>query len=413
MKTLRNLFSIRTANDDQMRLSAAICTANIAEVADGEWALIAPYGEHPAPNGQYVQKFDRSQADTVVTTWNSITGTAARVFKNLWHGLGPKKTLPVWDGHPETDRARWPKEKLLAEITDLRTGDDGLEGRITWNARGAESRSRGPLFPSPLWWHWPPSGEPPTVFPELLESIGLVPTPNIAGVPAWTQNAAPEFEQKETEGTEADLRPPTSDLRHPNPLATDQEAEAPTQTGENTDMNKQRIIELLKLAADATDEQIETALAAASTSTANAATMETQVAALTTERDTLATANGALTTTNAALIDGALNLAEARGAITPAERETFREKLTANASATIDELKPRKALNTQAIEINGNRIDLSTANSRAELLEKEIAKRQQADSTLDRAAAMAKCQADPALKPLFDAMQDPTRKAQD
>jgi hypothetical protein len=31
---------------------------------------------------------------------------------------------------------------------------------------------------------------PPVVFPELLESIGLVPDPNISSVPAWTQNAA-------------------------------------------------------------------------------------------------------------------------------------------------------------------------------------------------------------------------------
>jgi len=39
----------RTANDggqEEMRLSAAVCTANIADAADGEWALIAPFGDH-------------------------------------------------------------------------------------------------------------------------------------------------------------------------------------------------------------------------------------------------------------------------------------------------------------------------------------------------------------------------------
>ena len=151
-----------------MRLSASVCTANIADVADGQWALIAPYGDHASPDGSYTQKFDRGQADKVVKAWNSITGKAARLFKNLWHGLGAKDSCPVWDGHPETDRKRWPVEKLLAQITSLRAGDGGLEGQIAWSANSASARTRGPLYPSPLWWHWPPAGEPPAVFPELL-----------------------------------------------------------------------------------------------------------------------------------------------------------------------------------------------------------------------------------------------------
>jgi hypothetical protein len=176
-----------TANSAEMQLSAVISAnaANLAAIEDGDWGVIAPYGDHPSPDKSYIQKFSREQAEKVVATWNSITGTAARVFKNLWHGLGAKSTCPVWDGHPETDKKRWPITKLLAEITDLRIGEAGLEGRLTWNEQGSGARTRGPLYPSSLWWHWPPSGEPPSVFPELLESVGLVPTPNISGVPAW------------------------------------------------------------------------------------------------------------------------------------------------------------------------------------------------------------------------------------
>ena len=38
------------------------------------------------------------------------------------------------------------------------------------DAKGMERRTRGPLYPSPLWWHFPPNSEG-KVFPELLESI--------------------------------------------------------------------------------------------------------------------------------------------------------------------------------------------------------------------------------------------------
>ena len=397
-----------------MRLSAAICTANIAAAADGDWVPVAPYGVHPSPDGSYVQKFDRTQADKVVATWNSITGVAARVFKNMWHGLGPKRSCPVWDGHPETDKKRWPKEKLLAEITDLRTGNDGLEGRIRWTGN---ARPPGPLYPSPLWWHWPPAGDPAAVFPELLESIGLVATPNIAAVPAWTQNAG--------------VADPFSNLDSQESAEGVTDPNQKTKTANN--MDKKKIIEMLGLGADATDEQIEAALKGAGTTanalqTANAAKvdLEAQLAAgttklttanatittLTGERDGLKTANTDLATANAALVTGVIDLAEKRGAITPAEREGFQTRIaTANTAAdALKELQTRKAMNTQPVVINGNRVDLSTANSRANALEDAIAGKMK-DGNLTREQAFAKCQADPNLTALFGAMADPTRKS--
>ncbi|MEO8204886.1 MAG: hypothetical protein ABI615_01805 [Chthoniobacterales bacterium] len=398
----------------EMRLSASISTANVADAADGDWVLISPYGDHPSPDGTYTQNFSRNQAEKVVRTWNSITGTAARAFKNLWHGLGGT-SCPVWDGHPETDKRRWPKAKLLAEITGLRTGEDGLEGRIRWTGN---ARPKGPLYPSPLWWHWPAQGEPPAVFPELLESIGLVPEPNIKSTPAWTANFSgfglgdPELEIE------------------PTPI------KEPTQT-QNT-MNRIKLLKMLGLAADATDEQINTAMdgtlvTANALATANAAQadLETQLAtanaslteatgsvtALTTERDTLqtanadlTTANGALTTANTDLVTGVLNIAEKRGAITPAERGDFQTRIaTANTAASaLTELQTRKAMHTTSVEIAGNRIDLSTANARATALETAIAQRMK-DGNISRDEAFAACRNDKSLAPIFDAMQDPTK----
>ena len=383
-----------------MRLSAAICTANIAEAADGDWVPVAPYGEHPSPDGSYVQRFSREQADKVVSTWNSITGVAARAFKNLWHGLGAKHSCPVWDGHPETDKRRWPKAKLLAEITDLRTGNDGLEGRIRWTGN---VRPRGPLYPSPLWWHWPPAGEPPAVFPELLESIGLVATPNISSVPAWTQNSSPNLDSSESSEGVTD----------------------PNQHKTANNMDKKKIIEMLGLGADATDEQIETALKGAGTTanalqTANAAKVDLEAkladaaTKLTTANADLTTATAKvteLTTANGALVKGILDLAEKRGAITPAERNDFEARITTanTVGAALTELQARKAMNTEAVVINGNRIDLSTANARANALEEAIAEKMKVGN-LSRDEAFAKCQTDPNLAGLFGAMADPTRK---
>ena len=402
-----------TANSSEPQLSAFISSnaADITTIPDGGWALISPYGDFPAPNGLYSQVFSRTEADELVKTWNSVTGKAARVFKNLWHGLGPKASAPIWDGHPETDRQRWPVERLLAEVTDLRAAANGLEGRVTWNARGMERRTRGPLYPSPLWWHNPPAGTPPTVHPELLESIGLVPTPNISSVPAWTQNAtlASESENPPKEPTESQ-RPPSATWE-------------PEKQNQNNIMDKKKLIKLLGLADDATDEQIENAISELATTanalqTANAAkttaesalnevntqlsTANAQVSTLTAERDGLQSAN-------TTMVAGVLDLVEARGAITPAERDAYKGKITANAAETLAELKTRKAMNTQNIEINGNRVDLSTANSRADALDQAIAKTMK-EGNCTRDEAFAKVQRDPNYTALFAAMSDPTKK---
>lgn len=381
-----------------MRLSAFISAnaADVTAIPNGGWGVIAPYGNFIAPSGTYTQVFGRAEADEIVKTWNSLPGVATRYFKNLFHGLGGKSSSPIWDGHPDSDRKRWPKEKLLGEVTNVRATANGLEGQITWNSRGLETRTRGPLYPSPLWWHNPPAGTPPTVHPELLESIGLVPTPNIKSTPAWTENAA---------------------------LAPESEADQQHQTSDT--MDRKKLIEMLGLAADATDEQITAALGGVQTAnaalvTANSAkaTAEASLATvqgqLTTANATITTLTGerdTLTTANAALIDGLVNLAEARGAITPAERDEYKGKFTANAAATVKELGGRKAMNTQSLELGGKRVDLSTPNARAAALDGVLAETMRT-SNCTRDEAFARVSQDPQYKALFDAMNQPAAKTE-
>ncbi len=401
----RILFYSGTANSSRSMATIAESANAVALPldlpADG-WFEIAPYGTHPAPDGSYVQIFNRQQAERVVATWNSLAGRGVRWIHNVKNGVGIfNLSAPVWEGHPDVDAQRWPQKNALAQITEIRVGATGLEGRATFNAEGMAQRGRGPLKPSPYWMHEAPDAQG-RVFPELLLSVGLVPAPNISNAPAWTRNAP------------------------------DQNTNAMTQS---------QIALALGLTANATWEEITSALnnaktnaTALATATANAANVQTQMttlqtqittanaslAALTTERDTLKTEKQTLTTANAALTterDGAkvlvvalsdalLGLAEKSGQITSAEKETWKGKLTANAGVAeaAKELADKKpSLNTRPIEQLNTPANLATANARREAFQDAV-KKEMKDNGTDYDTAFSRCMSKPELKPLVDAM---------
>lgn len=405
---MKRILIISTANEAaEMQLSPAVSTANIAAVADGDWALIAPYGDHPAPNGAYVQHFDRGQAEKIVGSWNSISGLALRLTKNALHGRIGKSSAPVWDGHPETDKARWPKEKLLAEITDLRAGDDGLEGCVTWNSKDPARRTPGPLYPSAWWFHWPPSGDPPVVYPEILASVGLVRQPNISGVPAWTHNARlgdhPLAGDPQAENQNDNIMNEKEIMALRKALGLPESADfSAILTSANAAQAAVATISTANSAKADAETKLTTANAKVDQLTTDLATANGKVGTLTTERDTFKTANGALT-------KGILDLAEKRGIIAPADRSAFETRIaTANTAAdAFKELAEKKpALNTTHVEINGNRIDITTANSRQQAFDSAVSKRMK-DEGCDRDTAFGKCLIDPALAGLVNAMKSP------
>jgi type II secretory pathway pseudopilin PulG len=393
----------RTVNAGaELRLSAFLTpnAPNIAGIRNDEWFVICPLGEFPSPDKSYTQVLTREQAEEVVRTWNSIPGTAARWFKNKWHKL--KSTIngaPGWDGHPETDQARWPVERLLCEVTDLRVTDAGLEGKITWNEKGLERRTRGPLYPSPIFWHLPPNDQR-KVFPVLLESIGLVPTPNISSVPAWTQNASPEA--ADNQPNENTMLKKLIEKLGLGASATEDEALAAVVTLQST-ANTAKSDKDALTTANSAKADLEGKL---TTANAKVTTLEGEKTALTTEVATLKTANGTL-------VEGVLDLFEAAGKFTPAQRKDVAAKFTANiadSAAVITELKEKKPeINTRPLELNGNRIDISTANARATALEAAISKRMKDDGIEDRGVAYDRVKADPNYKQLFEAMSDPTK----
>ena len=409
----------RTANSGDHQLLPFVTpnAPDISTVPDNGWYLIAPYGTFPSPDKTYTQVFDRDQADRVVKTWNSLTGAAARWFKNMSHGLGGKFSAPVWDGHPETDKGRWPVERLLGEVTAVRASESGLEGRQTWNAKGCERRTQGPLFPSPLWWHFPKDDQN-RVFPELLESVGLVPTPNIAAVPAWTENASPDPASAEVLSQTANTT--TEDIMDKKALAK--------KLGLPEDATEEQInakLAELQSTANAAAENIRTANTARDTIQGQLATANTRVTALEGEKTTLtgqlATANASaatLTTANTELTGIVTELAggvihgfELAGVIPPADRTAMTGKLTANATAktTVTELKAKKpVMNVKSIEIGANKLDISTANSRRQVIDDAVKTRMK-DKSESYDVAYAAVQNDSALKAVFEAMADPSK----
>ena len=307
----------------------------------------------------------------------------------------------------------------------LRVGDAGLEGQVTWNAANDDRRTRGPLYPSAYWWHFPKDALG-RVFPELLESIGLVQKPNISAVPAWTANAI--------------LDPATAEvLTQPTDITTDT-------------MDRKALAKRLGLSEDATDEQINAKIAELQ-STANAAaenirtansaresiqgqlttantrvtsleaergTLSTQlstatgqVTALTGEKQTLSTANGELVNINKELAAGVVHGFELGGVIPPADRERFTGLLTANATAlsTVADLKKKKpVMNVASIQLGADKKDISTANARRKVMEDAVKKRM-AELHESYDTAFAACMADPALQGVRDAMAHPATAA--
>lgn len=385
----------------------------LSEVPADGWYLISPYGEFSRPdNDLQVQVFRREQAEEVVRTFNSLAGRAGRYFKNMWHGLGSTGSAPIFEGHADADPKRWRTMNVLAASTELRADDEGLWGLITWNADALARRTQevGPLKPSPLFWHEPPDDQG-RVYPALLESIGLVRFPNIRTAPVWTQNAAPTPPDPTNENnnmtfTEQQVRELCRALGLPESAAAAAVISAATTANAAVATLAER--ETALTTANAAKAGVDTELA---TTKSQLTTANASVQTLTSERDTLRTANAALSSQVEVLATGIVSVAEKRGAITPAEREAYKGRLTTanSAAATLTELETRKAMNTTPVEINGNRVDLSTANARVDALQAAVAKRM-SDEKIDYDTAFAAVQKDPNFAPLFVAMKDPTRR---
>lgn len=365
------------------------------------WYLVSPYGEFPSPDRRYVQVFQRPEADEIVRSWNSMVGKAFRYVKNVRHKLKFRDTAPVFDcndlqEHPDTDPENWGAFQELARVRDLRSANAGLEALIEWDEAGMAKRTTGKLFPSIQWWHNPPNAAG-QVFPGHFESITLTRTPNITSVPAWTPNKS----NTPNPMNEEQLKALRKSLNLPETSSVEKVLETAQSAYQLTTSNATAL-----QTANSAKAELETKLNTANT---ELATANGKVTALEGEKATLTSTLSLLTTANNALVDGVVDLFELAGKITPAQRDETKTKVTANAAATITELKAKKPeMNTKSIELNGTRLDISTANARSATVQTLVQKKMKEDGC-EYNDAYARVSQDPQYKQLFEAMDDPSK----
>jgi hypothetical protein len=348
--------------------SIATCIAgNVAPIEQGnEWLQISPFGEFPHPDG--LQKFQRANAEKMVAEFNSLAGRMARLFRGL----------PVFAGHPDVDPESYPDDRRLGKITALEVRDDGLYGKVQWNNLGEENLREGYRpFPSPAW--RAPRRTDGTIDPVELISVGLTNSPNIRGVQPWTN------EDNKTKTTSN--MPPW-------------------------------LLELLGLPADATEEQIRSAVTAKLSAANNAGEMEQKKKEAETAAQNAQTRitelEGKFTTANAATkaaqnahAKTLLDAAVADGRITAAERATHETAFNSDfgaASTALATLKPK--LNTKEIEIAGTRVEISNAEARKRVIDEAVSAHM-AKHNCDFNIAWNAVKNDPRYAQVFAAMRQP------
>lgn len=313
------------ANEAEPERVALIGLGNEVTVMSDGWAVI-PYGIHPNERG--LQSFGRAEADRMVGYFKNGWNTIKRAFVGM----------PILRGHPDmaktvrdemakekdparraslqslinTIERRYPDKTVYGTIADMEARDEGLAIKPVLTEDGAALVNEGGLNQfSP---HWlgidgtTPDGRAAKL-PIYMVSIGLTDRPNIAGTSLV--NAAPD-------------------------------------TLSLTPMNKTLLIQLLAalgtpLANEATDDQINTAIAAAqsraaalaarpeATALANEQSRATQLATeLQAANTALANERTAHTATTKARNQLLVTQAVAAGRITEAASPTWLGRLESN-----------------------------------------------------------------------------------
>ncbi len=165
----------------------------ISQASEDGWLQLSPYGEtdYWQEEGgkwkKYTQVFQRDQARKMVTAFNAAAGKRGP----QWRGL------PVFIGHPDADPKRWNDERRIGAVQAMEDRADGLYVKVAWNDVGEQNRAQGYyIFPSPAWLHDRQRATSTCkIVPDELRSVGLVNSPRIPDVHAWTnsdQSAATE-----------------------------------------------------------------------------------------------------------------------------------------------------------------------------------------------------------------------------
>lgn len=379
------------ANEGNEPVLIGLCNDLVVQ-HDG-WAMLSPYGDFPGkaivqlPNGLFqsvdaIQRVDKIAAEEMVREFKSLLGTAKRFVR------GRK----LFIGHPDVPALAndYADKSPKGVFVDLEARQDGLFGKPILTEEGSdlvENQAYKAL--SPYWTanELPDENGKKVFRPNVFKSAGLTNRPQLP-------------------------------VRH---LMNEAEQPDPTL------MNKSKVLAWLKqhgieLANEATDDQIETALAQIGTKLTTVAnektTAETALAnekttlvAKTTENTALASERDTLKTQFAnerkAHITLLLDTAIAEGRITPAQRVEWTGKLEsnfANEAAALSKLQSNLKIRSAIGDIGNRKAEIANAQDRQAKVQAAVNKRI-ADFKEDYDTAFANVRRDNAA--LFEAMQQP------
>jgi hypothetical protein len=290
--------------------------------------------------------------------------------------------VSIFIGHPDVNPEIYTDHRRLGKIVALDARADGLYGEVAWNSLGLENKAEGFWrFPSPRW--DAPFGRD-EFRPDRLISVGLTNWPRIS-----------------------ESEPATNSADFPN-----------NNENETNDMDRKLLTDKLGLAITATDEEILAKITTLMSAEADAATKVQEASAMQTERDTVANAydvakekivtlEAQVKTEREAYANSLLDQAEAQGRVTKAERQAWLPRLTGDARETeanaLLELTPK--LNTKSLDVSHSRIQIGNAAERRETIANAVDAYMAKGMTHEEAYNAA--EKDPALKPVWDAMNHP------
>ena len=268
----------------------AIANEMATRQPDGSTGIFLPFGTWPygKKGGREVtQTFDEASAEAVA---NELAAAVAR----------GEPGVPVYQGHPDVPELahKYPDKSAIGWVKAWERTKEGLRAVVEW----LRDPGRGFGWHSPYWFGTlrPAAAGCANCHVEHLQSIGLVNNPSIR------------------------------DFRLAN--------EAQPEQQENTQMDREKLIQMLGLAPDATDEQIAAAvqkgaeaLKAAGTAAQDAATqVEAAQAEAAEAKRKEEEAKGAFANERRARRDLLLDQAIAGGNITPAMRAAWEKRLDAD-----------------------------------------------------------------------------------
>lgn len=162
------------ANEAAPEIAELASAANETVEKDG-WVLLAPYGDWD--NSQGMQRFQRADADNIVNEFGGLRAAGTRL-------LG----LPWYIGHPDHDafEKRYPDQRAVGRIKQLKATDEGLAASVKWNAEGRKLIEDEAFHGHSVNWAMKKTGG--VWRPFRLASVGFTNRPNIPVPPVTAAN---------------------------------------------------------------------------------------------------------------------------------------------------------------------------------------------------------------------------------